>query len=388
MTASPLRTEREAPMRVLIVSNMYPSAKDPDFGTYVYDQVEELRRQGVAVELVVTDQRPSTGIQKAKKYLSHFLAAWRARRAAFDLIHLHFPAATHLLSASPVLLGAGRPYVVTIHGGDVRKLPRTGLRRWLVAAFLKRASCVIAVSRDLGSRAHEDLGVSDHRLAVIDVGYNERLFRPVSAAERAELRRQLGFRDDRFSLLYVGRIEPGKGLDTLFDALETLSPDCNAELFLAGVGPSEAELKDRTRRHRLREHIHWLGALAHDRLPGYYAAADAFVLPSRAEGTPAALLEAMAVETPAIVTRVGGVPDLIEDGASGLLFEPDDSAALRRLIERLATDRALGRRLARNAAEHVKQHTLAGQVVRIRARYHAVLSEGRAVPGREQIGCR
>jgi glycosyltransferase involved in cell wall biosynthesis len=99
------------------------------------------------------------------------------------------------------------------------------------------------------------------------------------------------------------------------------------ELFIAGIGPSEAELKEIALRHRLRDHIHWLGVVTHDKLPEFYAAADALVLPSHSEGTPTVLLETMAMGTPAIITRVGGVPDVVQHAENGLLFEPNESYA-------------------------------------------------------------
>jgi len=224
----------------------------------------------------------------------------------------------------------------------------------------------------------DDFGVPEHRVETINVGCNTSLFTPAMPARKGDLRQQLGFSTDRFSILFVGTLEPRKGLVTLFKALEALSPQCSVELFMVGIGPSEHELKERARNHPLSEHIHWLGALSHDQLPGYYAAADAFVLPSRAEGTPTVLLEAMASNVPVIITRVGGVPDVVQHEVNGLLFDPDDSETLRRLIEQLQEDTELAHRLARNAAKDVEEHSLTRQTTRIEAIYRAATAKSSA----------
>jgi glycosyltransferase involved in cell wall biosynthesis len=202
-------------------------------------------------------------------------------------------------------------------------------------------------------------------LEVIDVGFNGDLFKPVGVDERKLLRQKLGFSSGLFSLLFVGALEPRKGLTTLFDALEALRPRVPVELFVAGIGDCESDLKQAARQHRLRDHIHWLGVVHHADLPAFYCAADAFILPSYAEGTPTVLLEAMASGTPTVITRVGGVPDIVRHGENGLLFEPGDAATLRRLIEQLAGDRQFGDRLAENALRDVQSHSLHRQAMRI-----------------------
>jgi len=378
MTTNPAPSTRQRPLRILMVSNMYPTSEDPGYGIYVYDLVEELRRLGAAVELLVVSSKPRTLIERAIKYARLFLKACQYRKGAFDVVHLHFPQTSHLLAASPVLLGSGKPYVLTIHRGEVHEIPRTGLRSGLASWFWRRAYRVIAVSRELANMLQDDFGVQERRIEIINVGCNTSLFTPAMPARKGDLRQQLGFSTDRFSILFVGTLEPRKGLVTLFKALEALSPQCSVELFLVGIGPSEHELKERVRNHPLSEHIHWLGALSHDQLPGYYAAADAFVLPSRAEGTPTVLLEAMASNVPVIITRVGGVPDVVQHEVNGLLFDPDDSETLRRLIEQLQADTELAHRLARNAAKDVEEHSLTRQTMRIEAIYRAATAESSA----------
>jgi glycosyltransferase involved in cell wall biosynthesis len=362
------------PLRVLMVSNMYPHAADPGYGIYVHDQVEELRKRGVIVDLLATDRKPGSFWGRLNKYSRHFLNACSRLTARHDVVHLHFPAAPHVISALPVLMRGDRPYVVTIHRGELHGLPDAGFARWVVKRSLLCAARVIAVSRELADIAIDGLGVSHSRVEVINVGFNGDLFRPRGIEERRELKRKLGFAEDSFSLLFVGTLERRKGITVLFDALAKLDHRMPLEVFLAGIGPSESELRGLAGTHPFAGSIHWLGAVEHGALADLYCAADAFVLPSFAEGTPTVMLEAMASGTPAIVTRVGGVPDVIEHGRNGLLFDPGDDAALKELIEQLVADRTLGPRLAEQALADVQKHSLAAQVLRIEQLYRTVIT--------------
>jgi glycosyltransferase involved in cell wall biosynthesis len=124
-------------------------------------------------------------------------------------------------------------------------------------------------------------------------------------------------------------------------------------VWLAGDGPERAALLSRIAVSRLTESVHLLGSR-----PDVFALmrlADAVVLPSRHEGHPLALLEAMALGRPAIATAVGGVPEIIEHGRTGLLVPPDDAGALATAIERMRSDPAL-RRMGVAAAEVIRTH--------------------------------
>jgi glycosyltransferase involved in cell wall biosynthesis len=227
------------------------------------------------------------------------------------------------------------------------------------------------VSRELAEDAALRFGLPEDRLEVINVGYNGDIFRPCDPAERAAARKRAGFHEDRFTVLFIGTLEPRKGLETLLEALEGLGAEMPVELCVVGIGPSEAALKALANRHRLRDHIHWLGARPHDDLWELYAAADAFVLPSYREGTPTVMLEAMASGTPVVLTDVGGVPDVVRHEQNGLLFRPGDVGACRAMIERVVRDSSLARRISRQALEDIQEHSLSRQVERIEAIYRS-----------------
>jgi glycosyltransferase involved in cell wall biosynthesis len=143
-------------------------------------------------------------------------------------------------------------------------------------------------------------------------------------------------------IVTVGRLKAPKDFQTLARALSLL-PQGSFEAEIVGDGPDRPELERRLRGLGLTESVRLAGS--RDDVPALLAAADVFVLSSRSEGAPVSVLEAMAAGLPVVATRVGGVPELVEDGQTGFLVPPGDPAALTRVLAELLEDRALRRRL-------------------------------------------
>jgi len=151
-----------------------------------------------------------------------------------------------------------------------------------------------------------------------------------------------------FRLGYVGGLQPYKGLDDLADALAAVDSDC--DLVVAGDGPE----RDRLER-RFGADATFLGAVPYEQVPALYHEFDAFVLPSHTEGLPRVVLEAQATATPVVATRVGGVPEVVDHGETGLLCSagsPDDLAAA---IERVIGDESVRERLGASGRRVVER---------------------------------
>jgi glycosyltransferase involved in cell wall biosynthesis len=145
----------------------------------------------------------------------------------------------------------------------------------------------------------------------------------------------------------AANLEYWKGVDLLLEACSRLGNRVRLEIY--GDGSMRTELERAADRLGVEAHFHgWV-----DDLPAALSRLDMLALPSRAENAPLVVLEAMASGLPVVAARVGGVPELIEDGESGLLVEPEDVDALARAIDSLARDRALRTRLAQRGQERV-----------------------------------
>ncbi len=141
-----------------------------------------------------------------------------------------------------------------------------------------------------------------------------------------------------FRVLCVARLAPQKGLEVLLGAVKLLAGrGIDVHLVLVGDGPMRERLRLRAERLQITDRVTLMGAVGQDDMAAYYAGADVFCLPSFAEGVPVVLMEAMASGRAVVATRVGGVPELVEDGASGLLVAPGNVDELAAALERLAS---------------------------------------------------
>lgn len=152
--------------------------------------------------------------------------------------------------------------------------------------------------------------------------------------------------DSDLRLGYVGGLHEYKGLDNLADALDCVHS--NPHLIVAGDGPDRKRFE-----RRFGSTATFLGAIPYKQIPAFYHEIDVLVLPSHTEGLPRVVLEAQATGTPVVATRVGGVPEVVEDGRTGLLCDARDPDCLAAAIDRLATDGAERSRLAEMGREAV-----------------------------------
>ena len=158
-------------------------------------------------------------------------------------------------------------------------------------------------------------------------------------------------------------LEYHKGLDVLLEASRSMRVTAQLDLF--GEGTQRRELEAQAQRVGIDVRFHGFVHDLRDRL----LELDAFVLPTRADNLPVAILEAMAVGLPVVATRVGGVPELVIDGETGYLVDPDDPRELARAVDAVIVDPARHRRLGEAGAARVSAHfearAVAGRMVRL-----------------------
>ena len=175
-------------------------------------------------------------------------------------------------------------------------------------------------------------------------------------------------RGNRLVVGVTAQLEPWKGVDVLISACARVAAPVRLEVF--GDGSERARLQRQAIALHVDAHFHGEVANVRERLAGL----DVFVLPSRAENSPLAVVEAMAQGLPVIGTRVGGVAELVDDGRTGLLVEPGDSEGLAAALDRLAAEPALSMSLGQTGALRVSREFTEGRVVpRFEALYHRLV---------------
>jgi D-inositol-3-phosphate glycosyltransferase len=204
------------------------------------------------------------------------------------------------------------------------------------------------------------------KIAIIPPGVDSQRFRPL---ERAEARQMLEIHPESKLLLFVGRIEPLKAVDTILEAVHLLKrnhPEVLENTKLAIIGGNPQDLANNQELARLmtfacecdlEEVVQFLGAKDQHMLPAYYAAATAVIMPSDYESFGMVALEAMASGTPVIATEVGGLAYLVRDNETGFLVPVRDPHALADRIRILLTEQATQARLSANAAALAESYT-------------------------------
>jgi glycosyltransferase involved in cell wall biosynthesis len=261
--------------------------------------------------------------------------AFGAARDVGCLVRSFHPHLIHAFAATPdghaaLLLGQryGLPTVCTLIGSDVNTYPLEAkpIRR-ITIDVLQKTDQVVAVSHALASAAARLAG-TPIRVEVVYMGCDPDGFRFDEAA-RGEVRQRLGIRDEEHLVVSLGYMHEAKGIYDLLDAVVCLSERGQpVHLAFVGWGEAQSTLRAKARTAGMEARVHFEVLPPHEDIPRWLSAADIFALPSHSEGLPLAILEAMACERPVVATRVGGIPEAVVHGETGLLTPERDVSAL------------------------------------------------------------
>ena len=347
-----------------------------------WNMARELTKLGDDVHIVApysVDPEPCGGITVHRfplprpgyrNIVGHLRIVLGARRELVKLANLDFIHAPEYVSTGIIAPTSSTPTVLTTPGNIYERIASganpfdptmTALLKACARSSARRCLLIAAISQDM-ERWWRQTGAPAERVEVIPHGVDTDLFHRSEHAARG-----LGFSADRINLLYVGRLSPEKNVSLLIRAVGTLNDDAwepNFQLHLVGTGPQEQELRSLVTRLRLGTQVVFHGRLPLADLPRWYSAADAVVLPSKSEGLPRVMLEAMACGTPFIGTRISGVVDHIRDGENGFIVAPDDEPALALRLRVVREQPLHARQIGRRGQEYVVRHLTWPLVVR------------------------
>ena len=321
-------------MRILEVTQMWPSQDHPDLGSFLVPLTRELEALGHEVEVASISRRGgppteyATLVRKAR-------AAAKESRPDVVFAHFLFPAgAAGALAART----ADAPLVVMAHGQDVANLGRIrGVTR-ATAWVVRRSSAVIANSRWLAERLIDQIPAAEPKIEVADLGVDLEAFSPRPAAEA---RRELDWDGEGPAFLCVGSLIERKNVVRLADAFASLG---RGRLAFVGDGPLRSALEGRP-------DVTLVGRVPQYVVPQWVAACDVLCQPSLIEPFGQAALEAMAMERSVVATKVGGPPEFVTAEA-GVLVDPEDTKELTAALEQAASLPSPNRAAREAAAEH------------------------------------
>lgn len=348
-------------MKVALVG---PSKRIGGISTHVRDLAKGLREQGDEVDVI--EKTDSRGPFIGTKYLSKFLKG-------FDVVHVQGLQFFEPLTAT-VIAGQlqGSRCVATAHGfGGESSWWRSPSQRVLMKHLLKRFDKLISISLYVERRLADFTGIRTKAIETVYNGIDTARFDPSIAGDT--VRHRLGV-DDDFVILFVGRLAWNKGLQYLIDSMRDIRKEFhNSKLLICGRGGLESQLRDQVEANGLAKEIMFLGMVPDGMLPRYYACSDVVVVPSVFEPFGLVPLEAMSMRKPVVACNVGGIPEAVQDGQTGLLVPPKNSTAIADAVVSIRNDPDLAKKLGSNGRRLVEESfTLRAMATKTRQCYGAL----------------
>ena len=355
------------PQRIVYVLKVFPKISE----TFIAEELAELRRRGIELRILSLlapraeirhDIVASAGLDQLTSYepreFSSIVQGFRPQ-----ILHAHF-ATEATAMAIELATDHGIPFTFTAHGYDIHRKAPTDFGARAVAA-----KAVVTVSQANADYIRQTFGVPASHIRVIPCGVDTERFQPGNAN---------GLMSETPLIVCVARQVAVKNLGLLLDACSLLAKrGTNFRCVLVGDGPCRGELEQKCARLGLGKLVQMPGASEQAEVLKWWQRATIGVLTSDNEGMPVSLMEAAACGVPVAATAVGGVPELIVDGATGLLIPPNDPGALAVALQKLLTEPGLRARLGVAARQRAEQKfSVRGQVDQLLALWSKILADG------------
>jgi glycosyltransferase involved in cell wall biosynthesis len=243
--------------------------------------------------------------------------------------------------------------------------------------YRKLTDAVITTGEPLRRKLIADNGLDGSRIISAPTGIDIARFDP-EQYNRSLFRTEIGIDDDVFLWTIVAVLRKAKGLPVLVEAaalLKETHPHAHIAVVGGVTGPSPlpAELEERARKLGLEQHMHWMGMRSD--VPHILKASDGFVLPSLAEGVPQSITQAQAMGLPVVATNVGGIPEVVREGKTGLLVPSEDAPALADAMRKVMDDNDFAHELGTNSYRMIREeYSLAAMTDRVEGLYQKLLA--------------
>jgi glycosyltransferase involved in cell wall biosynthesis len=370
---------------ISFLSTSFPRFEGDFSGNFVFHYAKELYNLGVGIEVVAPDDPASLTLSEKFKLvrfryfiprswqtlayrsgiinqssalawlqlpfflINFYIAALRSIRKT-QLIHAFWSASG--IIALAVRIFKPRPVVITLWGSD-KRITQIPIFSKTIIRVLNTADAIVCENNNLKGFLVSK-GLDSKKITLIRNGIKLDIFQP---GDSMKARKVLGLNNDQLILLSIGSLNKNKNHALLINTFAEIVKSKSAlHLYIIGEGKEQDVLKKQIKELKLEQKITLLGLLDHKYISEWMKAADIFILPSRNEGTPNSLLEAMASGLPVIASQVGGIPELIQENIDGLLFKSDSKDDLKEKLHKLIIDNQLQEFLGKNAKNKIKTH--------------------------------
>ncbi len=297
-----------------LFANLYPRYEGDSHGVFVKRMVDSLERKNVKV--IRSVKSSLSPIAYFPFYADSFV---KLLKSDIDILQAEYIPHSSIM---PSLMKFKRPLVLRFHGDDGLIYPfKNQFNRKLIQLSIKRADHITTCSEAL-KQSLISLGTDPDKITAIANGVDTSKFHPM---DKIDCRRQFNLPYEKLICLYAGRLHPMKGI---FELVEVAEKYPNVNFIFAGPGNIPPHSKN----------CLFLGDIDPAKMPLLMNCADFFALPTHSEGLGLVLLESLACGVPVIASNVGGCPEVVKDGHSGVLIEPKNVESLSKGIEMMIED--------------------------------------------------
>lgn len=295
-----------------LFANNYPADPSDWRGIFIKRMVDDLESHGVIVKKAVKRTPSSLG------YIPFYLNSIRlALNEEPDIFQAEYIPHSSII---PAILKGRRPLVLKFHGDDARIFPfKSRYHRSLTSYMLKKADHIITSSEEI-KIILTDLGAENQKITAIHSGVDTEYFRPF---DKGTCRKRCGLDPESIIFIFVGRLHQWKGVNEILAVAKTHRNYC-----FIFVGPGEVPEHS--------DNCKFIGPVPPSQVRIWMNAADCIMLPTYTEAIPTVILESSSCGIPAITTDVGGCPEIVKDGETGILISLKDISSLERAVEWMA----------------------------------------------------
>lgn len=381
-------------IRVLVISQMFPNHADPTDGIFIYNQLKHLRNANCSIRVITPIPHSPFFLWMRPRWREYAMIAQKEDMGGILVHHPRYirlpgkwfhgiscytryygisalinsmmkdfqPHVLQAYTATPSgyvgLLIKKRhniPLACSCRGGDINTSPAYNKQTFrLTKSVLSQADQVTTVSAALKIAA-ETIARPRKDIKVIYNGCNTEAFTTNKEA-RMRIRQKIGISLEQKVIMFIGHLYRAKGVLELahaFVKLHSKHPD--SWLVFVGKGPAFNTITEIATSNSLLARFFFAGQMKHEEIPDWLNAADIFVLPTYAEGLPNVVLEAMSCRLPIVATKVGGIPEVVADGNSGILIEPMNINQLVTAIDQLLSSNYLRENMGMRGRKIVKE---------------------------------
>ena len=310
-------------MKILLLSNMYPTSENPHYGVFVANFIKEFSMLGITINKVVITKKNS----KIKKFLSYcfyiFQSSYKILFSKYDLIYVHY--INHSLIPLIFLrFFLKKKLIINAHGGDIFFESKSAyILSKYTSKVIPYADKLVVPSNYFKQKVIKRFNISENNIFISPSG-GINLNKLKARTQNVQLPFKIG---------YLGRIDSNKGWDTFLNAIAELKSD-NIEVHIGGNGKEYLLLKELIQKFSLSNITILYGYINHEKINEFFNLIDVLVFPSRREGESLGLvpIEALACGVPVIANDNGAVKDYIFHGKNGFLYKNDNSQELKSLL--------------------------------------------------------